>query len=284
MRKLALEHSSVIDYRMRLAMTLSNLGNLCSNTGRWPEAERYFREAISLQKSLVEVNPDLPSLRAYLALSRHNFGIHLLERDRAAEALVETRAGIELRKKLVDDNPTIADYRESLATSYGGLGWLFTTQGQRERPRIDNKCLSIFRVDQTSSRSQRPAATWLMPAIIHNVVNGSRPGRSPARSGRREERPAFHGLINRGSKSMNDRGGYAEPCFALAKPGSPSDSSAMQLRGYAIQLTRFKPCPPDPRHSHSLKDAATPSMPRPWLAPAQILAPPNPRPRPLSAS
>jgi tetratricopeptide (TPR) repeat protein len=120
------------DYRLDLARSFGNLGDLLDNTGRPREAEAAYSDALALLKQLTDDFPGRPDYRYHLAKSHSSLGVLLANAGRPREAEAAFRDALALRKELAADFPVRPDYRNELAASHNNLGVLLTRTG---RPR-----------------------------------------------------------------------------------------------------------------------------------------------------
>jgi len=114
-------------YRGQLALTANHLALLQNQNGDSRQAEASFREAIRLQREILEERPDHePSLRN-LATSLVNLGFLCAQSD-AVQATKCYKDALRIQRQLVDARPANSDYQCDLALSYSNLGSLHSKQ------------------------------------------------------------------------------------------------------------------------------------------------------------
>jgi tetratricopeptide (TPR) repeat protein len=96
------------------------LGFIQESLGDYPAAERAYRQAIDLQRTLAH---DPPS-RAELAKSYNGLAIMLRKSNRFQEAEMAFREALRLSEQLAAEAPTNPEYRQALAQSRYHLGAL----------------------------------------------------------------------------------------------------------------------------------------------------------------
>ncbi len=113
--------------RKNRARSLNQWGILLEKV-RPSDAEKVFREALSIQEKLADESPSVASYRWALARTSSNLGSVLSTKrdDRAAREESERRydQAVNVLKKLADDFPSVPDYRHDLASASANLGML----------------------------------------------------------------------------------------------------------------------------------------------------------------
>src|SRR5262249_59864842 len=99
-------------------------------TGRLPEAEAAYAEALALRKRLAADFPALPACRRDLAASHRELGILFRITGRPKEAEVSLAAALALYQRLAADLPARPEFRLGLARSQHGLGHLLSNTGR----------------------------------------------------------------------------------------------------------------------------------------------------------
>ncbi|MER6052512.1 tetratricopeptide repeat protein [Streptomyces sp. NPDC001793] len=112
-------------HRLRLATSLTALGNALDRHGRWSEALSQTQGATALLRELAEHDP---SHRPSLATSLTDLGRRLSERGRAREALDVAEEAAALRRELAAEDPVGQSAR--LARALSSLGALRLDQGR----------------------------------------------------------------------------------------------------------------------------------------------------------
>ncbi|MDY3553586.1 tetratricopeptide repeat protein [Gemmata sp. JC717] len=120
--KLAAEFPAAPDYRVSLAGSLNNLGNVLKDLGRHPAAEEQYRRAIAVQENLGAEFPTVPTYRLDLARSRNNLGILLASLGRRPAAEEQYRQAVAIQEKLTAEFPAVPTYRVDLARIRNNLG------------------------------------------------------------------------------------------------------------------------------------------------------------------
>jgi tetratricopeptide (TPR) repeat protein len=129
--RLAADLPAVPEYRLELARSHINLGNLLSDQGKPPEAEQQNRQALALSAKLAADFPDVPEYRRVLAYSHNDLAIVLAGLGKRSEAEQQVRQALALQEKLAADFPAVPGYRLELARSHHNLGNLLFDLGKR---------------------------------------------------------------------------------------------------------------------------------------------------------
>jgi tetratricopeptide (TPR) repeat protein len=117
-------------YRPDLAMTLNNLGTLCSDLG-YTESRQALDEALGIYRRLADEDPDahLPDV----AMTLNNLGNLNRREGRTAEAQQDYEQALAIRRGLARKNPEA--FLPDLAQSLDCFGALYWDQGQFEEAR-----------------------------------------------------------------------------------------------------------------------------------------------------
>src|SRR5262249_45174691 len=107
----------------------SNRGNLLSATGRQPEAEKDYDQALNIQKQLAADFPSRTEFRQDLARSHNNRGVLLSTTGRLAAAGQDYDQALSIQKQLAADFPNQPDLRNDLAGTCVNLAALYQQQG-----------------------------------------------------------------------------------------------------------------------------------------------------------
>jgi serine/threonine protein kinase/tetratricopeptide (TPR) repeat protein len=106
------------------------VGLIRHRLGQTKEAEAAYRDAVAIQKTLSDEDPNRPEFRYDLALSYNNLATLLRDTGRPEEAEIASRTGLALRQQLVADFPDRPSYRHELAGSHINLGHLLNDTGR----------------------------------------------------------------------------------------------------------------------------------------------------------
>jgi tetratricopeptide (TPR) repeat protein len=119
-RRLVEDFADRPEYRNWLADTLRKYGFMLANNGNWEEGDKQFREAVAIEKELVEQHPDNVLFIDGLAGARNDRGRWLLDHSKALDAQKRQAGLLEardlLRQALDQDhalfqaNPKSAEY------------------------------------------------------------------------------------------------------------------------------------------------------------------------------
>src|SRR5262249_7572343 len=122
----------------------NNRGILLSGTGRLPEAEKDYDQALSIQKQLVAELPSRPELRQDLAGSHNNRGNLLRGTGRRKEAEEDFDQALSIHKQLAAASPPGPDSPRHLATAHDNRGLLLYATGRlKEAEKDHDQALSI---------------------------------------------------------------------------------------------------------------------------------------------
>jgi tetratricopeptide (TPR) repeat protein len=121
---LKIAESVATKYPIDIATQKSRIAQLLSDRGRPGDADQalvYYREALTIQTGLLQLDPDNATLLSNAALTHRRIG-RLLKEDRPGEARAEFTAAVELRKKLFEIDPANVSWRMGLAMDHKLLG------------------------------------------------------------------------------------------------------------------------------------------------------------------
>lgn len=104
-----------------LAASYNNLGSLLDANAA-DEAARHYRQAIAIQRQLVDANPINRLYQGDLARTYNNLGFVLARRQEWAHAELCYLDAIKLQQHLVEQAPLAGSYTRDLAISYNNLG------------------------------------------------------------------------------------------------------------------------------------------------------------------
>src|SRR5262249_24511508 len=104
---------AVPGYRQELAGSLNNLGYLLKDTGRLPEAETAYHEALALRKQLAADFPAVPNYRDDLANTMLHLAHFLLVRTEFLESRHFLEEAQPLHQAALHANPNDPAYREN---------------------------------------------------------------------------------------------------------------------------------------------------------------------------
>jgi eukaryotic-like serine/threonine-protein kinase len=116
------------DVNASIASGCSQLARLLRERDQLEQAERAFRQAITVREPLGELAP--AQLRLELACDYNDLAFVLLPAMRWAEAERAARKGLELKLALADDFPDNRDYAVHIAHSYIGLCYIAIESGR----------------------------------------------------------------------------------------------------------------------------------------------------------
>src|SRR5262249_51310179 len=105
----------------RLARANSDLGFLTQEIGDKQDALIAYRDALAIQRKLVDANPSVTELD-HLADIQNDVGNLLRDTGKLAEALEAHEAALTIRQKLADASPTLTEFQPDLAASHNNVG------------------------------------------------------------------------------------------------------------------------------------------------------------------
>jgi tetratricopeptide (TPR) repeat protein len=131
-------------YRRDLARTHHNLGQVLELVGRPKDAESAFRQALDLQRRLVEEFPRDPSYRLELAGSHNGLANSLDNSGRSSDAESEYRQALAIQQRLADDFPRVTRHRSELAHTHYNLATLLERDRRREAEQSYRHALDLL--------------------------------------------------------------------------------------------------------------------------------------------
>jgi serine/threonine-protein kinase len=99
-------------------------------TGQCEHEVRAYLAAIDAAKKLAQLQPEVPSFRANLAMMKTNLGQAYLEQYEMKKAKATLVEAVEILTGLVAQSPAVPNYRESLATTLANLAQIEQTIGE----------------------------------------------------------------------------------------------------------------------------------------------------------
>jgi tetratricopeptide (TPR) repeat protein len=102
----------------------ASMGVLHVELSEWKEAEKAFRQAVTIGKQVAKEFPARPGPRIFLAMTLSNLGMLLHDQRKVADAEEPLRDCLELFQKLADELPRDPDIRCQLHGAYHNLGVL----------------------------------------------------------------------------------------------------------------------------------------------------------------
>ena len=131
-KSLAEEFPKQLSYRIDLALSLSNLGNVLARARTKFRGTDSVREANAIQRSLVQEHPEDPQLQSTLALSTRGLAILLNSMGRWKESKPLYVESVEIMERIVAQNPAVTEFRGMLAASASELGQLLIDHDEIE--------------------------------------------------------------------------------------------------------------------------------------------------------
>jgi len=241
-------------YRGQLALAANHLALLQDQNGDSRQAEASFREAIRLQREILEEQPNHePSLRN-LATSLINLGFLCAESD-TLQATKCYKNALRIQRRLVDAHPANIDYQCDLALSYSNLGSLQSKQGTLELAvESYNKSIAVLeRLCQVAADSENCSRDL---AIAYNNLGMTQNKLGQTTKAEQSFRKALEVLESRGEQgdavpeNLSSLGGvYNNLGMVLEKQGRLKAAAASYslaiarqktARGRAPQVGRFR--------------------------------------------
>jgi serine/threonine-protein kinase len=182
--ELAAERPQDPGTRAALAESGYHLATLLARvSGRGPEDERAYRDAVALQQRLVaDSRGDLesPELRARLGRYLNNLGLMVLVSGRLGEAETFLNEAKSIQEKLSAVHPSNPGYRWHQARALGNLGVLCQTQGQAGKAETSLEAARTLLARLADEFPSIPDYRRELASIHNNL------GRLHAAAGRRE--------------------------------------------------------------------------------------------------
>jgi len=129
--RLASEYPEEPDYRISLALSHGNLGQLLSDVGKSLEAETHHRNSQAILEKLSADFPDVPKYRFNLAKSHGRLGQLLTTLGKAPEAEAYFLNAFAILEKLAADFPKVPEYCHTLGLNQVNFGGLLRDLGKR---------------------------------------------------------------------------------------------------------------------------------------------------------
>jgi serine/threonine protein kinase/tetratricopeptide (TPR) repeat protein len=120
-------------YLQARAHAFNNLGIVHNGAGRFVEAEKAYREALTLKEKLADRFPSVPQFRLELARSFNNQGALLAAMKRPKDAQSAYEKAVGIYERLIADSRGGSLYSVGLAGTYTNLGKLMSDNGQLEQ-------------------------------------------------------------------------------------------------------------------------------------------------------
>jgi serine/threonine-protein kinase len=106
------------------------LAQLYHATGRAPQAEAAFKDALALQKRLAQAEPDQVQYQLDLAASYRGLGGLYRDTSRKAQAEAAYCEALAISQRVADAHPDVEDYQQRKASDQEGLGTLYFMTGE----------------------------------------------------------------------------------------------------------------------------------------------------------
>jgi tetratricopeptide (TPR) repeat protein len=157
------------DARRELAETVNRTGFVLWNMGKPAEAERQFREALSIYKRLSDENNAVSEFQRGLGACHFYLGGALWDEGKPVEAEAELRAAIALKENAVKANPGVTQNRRSLVVSGMYLGHFLAATGRPAAAETEYRTvLSILKnlMDENAGQADLLSLT----AVVHSSL------------------------------------------------------------------------------------------------------------------
>jgi len=152
LEELVARHPDVPDFLAFKARVHHKLGSFFQQTGRWPDAEHSFRDAITCQRRLLEQLPDAPYYRVWMATYHLALADALFHRDQSTEARNELEQVTSLLTPLLKERPEMDSLHDLLASAYSQLERACRKTG--EKAQADEAALKA-QAERTAAQSSR---------------------------------------------------------------------------------------------------------------------------------
>ena len=116
--RLVAEFPSVPSYRVELAKSHNNRGNLLVALGKATQAESAFHTALAMKEQLADEFPNEPDYRWEFARNHNNLGLLLMDLGRAEEAEAAFRTALKFQVQLLPGLLNEPAHRSQLASSH----------------------------------------------------------------------------------------------------------------------------------------------------------------------
>ncbi len=128
--RLARDHPAVIQHRIDLAGSLSNVAILLKGVGQFAEALKSHESALEIRERLARDYPNDASYQSGLAASLNNIGTLRRATGAPAEALQSFRKALEICERLARDHPSAHDYQRALGEALDNIAKIEISQGR----------------------------------------------------------------------------------------------------------------------------------------------------------
>jgi tetratricopeptide (TPR) repeat protein len=148
--KLAADSIGMPRYRHELVVAHASLGLVLRDLGRYEDARRTYRRAITLGEELVSESPSVPEYVSALALSLDALAQLTLAQLRGApnyssETEQLYRQAIKLEEKLAADSPSVPSYRLRLALTRNYLAIFLGNAGRwQEAEQVNRQAIALL--------------------------------------------------------------------------------------------------------------------------------------------
>lgn len=128
-----------------LIHSCNNLAILTRKTGRYEESQAFLDRAISVGRSMLELDATNTKHLGTLAISYNEYGVLLANQGKPEEAAESYQKSIELWQDLSGQNPETTLYRNYLASAYTNLGGVQRTIGDNQASLMGyQQAVSVF--------------------------------------------------------------------------------------------------------------------------------------------
>ena len=162
-----------------------NLGDSAVGTGKAPEAEAEYRQALAIQQKLADDNPAVTEFRSSWPTATTTSASCWRETGKASEAEAEYREALAIQRKLADDNPAVTDFRSRLAHSHHNLGDLLSLTGKASEAEAEYRAALAI---QRKLADDNPAVTDFRSSLAAPTTTSA--SCSCRRASRRRPRPS----------------------------------------------------------------------------------------------
>ena len=156
-QQLADDLPSIIDYRRRLAVTLTSLARTYAKVGQPGQATQYFGAAIRSLDELIEQHGDDPYSLDSLAWAELHYGTLLVDQKQPADAATHFVRAVSLRERLLKTEEASAEHKYSMA-------WLLTNCPSLDFRDVDR---AFELADQARRLAQENPRYWALKSLAH---------------------------------------------------------------------------------------------------------------------
>lgn len=152
-------------YRLNVATTLNNLGNLLCQTNEFKRAQDCYQEALQIYQDLSKQNPE--AYKPNIASTLNNLGNLLKKINEREQAIGYYIRALKIRRQLARQNPEI--YKSGVAETHNNLGNLLkNTNRYKEAQTHYKKALRIYqKLEELSPDSYKPS----IARVLNNLGN-----------------------------------------------------------------------------------------------------------------